>query len=231
MSTGVVMQLDPADRLERLFAAEAYERPLLAQLSSLLTPGDAVIDGGAHVGYVGLHAAKFVGPQGMVAFVEADPRNAIRLRRNIALSELESAVFEAVLDEPGRGDIPFTRVLEPGETGWGSALVDPRPQDDQIIVPTITLDEIAEGLDPRPLRLIKLDLQGNEAAALRGAGEILAKRRPFIVCETVDVYWGPRQTDTVGAVLAILEEAGYRGRPLGRRVLRGSERDMLFSPV
>ncbi len=65
-------------------------------------------------------------------------------------------------------------------------------------VPTTTLDEWAAGRAAPAL--IKLDIEGAEAAALAGGRRLLETARPVIVCEC---------HDTVGEVAGVLRAAGY----------------------
>ncbi len=215
LGNGVRIGIDPSDRIERRFAIRSYERPLLRFLSRTLQPGDAVIDGGAHVGYIALHAGTCVAPDGLVVAVEPDPANLVRLRANIARNELPVVVEAAALGrEPGAAS--FVRDLTPGETGWGSLLTDPGPTSESVDVRVTTLDALAASLGERPLRLVKLDVQGAEHDALLGAIEMLAHQRPILVLETVDVWWGSAQRTTVADVRALVAEHGYTEHGLSR---------------
>src|SRR5262245_45448283 len=81
---------------------------------------------------------------------------------------------------------------------WGSLL----PDDDtywkrlhdlrgeKIKVPTTTLDAVADRFDLKPPFLIKLDLQGCEIAALRGATKVLSQTN-VIICETAIDEFSP----------------------------------------
>jgi FkbM family methyltransferase len=71
---------------------------------------------------------------------------------------------------------------------------------DKTLVPTVTLDILKERLDLQPPFLLKLDVQGAEAAALRGARETL-KETDVVICEA--------DLDDFAAINRILEEAGF----------------------
>ena len=215
LGSGVRMGIDPTDRIERRFAIRSYERPLLRLLATTLRAGDAVIDGGAHVGYVALHAGAAVGSTGAVIAVEPDPGNLVRLRANIDRNTYPVRVEAAALSNRS-GTARFTRDLTQGETGWGSLLTDPGERSDAIEVPTTTIDALASTVEDRPLRLIKLDVQGAEHDALLGAERTLSTHRPMVVVETVDVWWGSAQTTTVADVRALLRRHSYVERALAR---------------
>lgn len=215
LGSGVILGIDPTDRIERRFAIRSYERPLLRYIERELRPGDAVIEGGGHVGYIALHAAVAVAPTGLVVAVEPDPANLVRLRANLDRNALPVVIEAAALSRE-IGTARFTRDLTHGETGWGSLLTDPGERSEVIEVPTTTIDALADGIGDRRLRMIKLDVQGAEYDALLGATETLTTRRPVIVVETVDVWWGAAQTTTVADVRNLLRDHGYREGALAR---------------
>lgn len=215
LSSGIRMHIDPADRIERRFAIRSYERPLLRYLKRTLRPGDVVVDGGAHVGYIALHAAIAVGNGGVVVAVEPDPQNIERLRANIDLNRLPVRVEQAALSDQV-GSARFTRDLTPGETGWGSLLADASEHSDMLDVATTTIDAIAARLPGQRVAVIKLDVQGTEYDALIGGSETLQRHRPAVIVETVDVWWGTRQTKTVADVRELLTAHGLVERTLAR---------------
>lgn len=197
--------VDPADRLQRLYAIRAYERPFLRFLARVLRPGDRVIDGGAHVGYIALHCGRRVGTAGEVVAVEADPANVKRLECNVQHNAFPVRAVHAAIASSS-GTVAFNVVQTPGESGWGSLLSD-APGGPRIQVPAITIDEVARTMSG-PVRLIKLDIQGSELDALHGAAQTLATG-PIIVLEMVDIWWGPSQTTTLTDLRAFLAERGY----------------------
>lgn len=215
LRSGISLEIDPRDRLERQYAFGFYERPLLRFYAQVLRAGDTVLDGGAHTGYLALHAAQRVGPDGFVVAVEADPINAARLRVNVARNTLPVKVTEAAITSHS-GVTSFTRVDAAGETGWGSVLVDADPDQGStaITVTATTIDDIAATM-PKPPALIKLDLQGMELQALHAASDTL-RTRPILVLETVDVWWGSAQTTTISDLRAFLSTLGYREHTLMR---------------
>jgi FkbM family methyltransferase len=205
------MELDPRDRLDRLYGIAAYERRLVRFLRRTLRDGDTFIDGGAHVGYFSLIAASLVGDDGHVVSIEADPANFARLKRNLSLNPFDVKAIQAALAATD-GTVSFTQIKVPGETGWGSALIDSH-EGNQIKVAAISLDSI---LAERGATLIKLDVQGLEFDVLRHSQRVRAKR-PTLVLETVDVWWGSRQQTTIADLRNLLAEMGYQEFHLSSR--------------
>lgn len=188
-------QLIAADRAS---FPDGYE-PDVAAAIDLLLPDDGVfIDAGANWGCFALLAALRPGFRGQVIAIEPAPRPADDLAALIAaliaplglpIQPLRLALGEA------DGEALLSQPLMTG----GASLVEP---DAGTPVPVRRLDGL--GL-PDP-HLIKLDVEGAELAALRGAAAILARHRPAIVMEC--------RTDTPGGdwatPLHLLAGHGYR---------------------
>src|SRR3990167_9277157 len=136
-----------------------------------LSPGDGVIDLGAHVGEYTKAFAKAVGPTGRVVAVEPDPGSYAELQRRYADSPHVTAM-EALVGSEAAASVPYWRATWDARHGsmWRPNVPDPRGTVD---VPMVTLDHLA-GLVPR-LRLIKVDVQGAECHVLDGAHDTLAK--------------------------------------------------------
>ncbi|SIO55242.1 methyltransferase, FkbM family [Singulisphaera sp. GP187] len=138
--------------------------------------GGTVFDVGAHVGFYTLLASQLVGESGHVAAFEPFPENAAFLRRHIDLNKFGNvSMFEAaVSDHDGtitflEGPTRFTGKVDP--SGGRSTR-------------SVTLDTlVAQGEVPVP-NLIKMDIEGAELGALKGAATILAQHRPTIFLAT-----------------------------------------------
>jgi FkbM family methyltransferase len=146
-----------------------------------LRTGDQFIDGGAHIGIYSLLAASIVGSSGGVDAFEPAPAEVRRLRENVALSKLSQVrVHEAALgDRPG--SVHFT--IDRGE---GNRI---QTEDDADRgtreVPMTILDQVLSGI----YAMAKLDLEGAEFLALRGAEQHVAARNPPVwLIELVDHF-------------------------------------------
>ena len=129
--------------------------------------GDVVIDAGANLGAVTVFLAQRVGPSGTVITVEMMPATAAQLRRNIALNDLRNVtvVEKALSERPG---MTVRANIEAGMHGQASiARAADGRETHSVEVLTTTIDEIAAGLGE--IALIKLDLEGAEPNAMRGA--------------------------------------------------------------
>ena len=117
--------------------------------------GSVVIDAGANVGLFTLRASEWVGESGRVIAVEPVPHNCEILSRNLARNNIQNVtvVPKAVSDASGRIEL------------YGKC------------VDTVALDELLEDLGADFPEAIKIDIEGFEVKALRGAKRTLAHAR------------------------------------------------------
>ncbi len=173
-----------------------YEEPLLRAMAAIDRPG-LYVDGGAHVGNHGLYMARLAG-RAVVAF-EPHPANRACLQHNLALNGVADRVAVrpvALGAAPGRLRCAEYRDANPGAARFTEAA------DGAGEAEVVRLDDVAE-LRDRPVAILKLDVEGMEAAALSGATGLLARWRPAVFCEVLDATAG-------NAVAAVLARAGYR---------------------
>lgn len=201
------------DQLGHLY----YARELLAEdresfFGSLfvdaIRPGAVVLEGGPYIGYLTLLAARAVGESGSVVAVEPNPETLDTLRANVTRNGFESRVriVQAALgDRDGRASFYMT---EGGDT---SSLHRPAHRVRRVEVDVLRGDALIEEVD-----VIKLDLEGNEVAALRGLRALVLRSRPVIFCEC-----NPEMLAAAGAsteeLLAELDELGYEVRWIDER--------------
>ncbi len=160
-----------------------HEPHVMTVLSEIVHPGMVVCDAGSHLGYYTLALAQLVGVAGHVYAFEPLPRHVALLRRTMARNRLTQVTIvpRAVGDRTGCGLLEewpndaMTRIADGSLTPWGL---------DRLEVPVTTLDDWAQGIGPLPrLDLIKLDIEGQELAALQGAVTVLSDYRPHVICE------------------------------------------------
>jgi FkbM family methyltransferase len=138
-------------------------------------PGDVVFDCGAHIG-VFTRAAIAAGAKLVVA-IEPAPKNLECLRRNMAT---EIAAGRVVVIPEGvwnkEGTLPFH--IDPANSA-GDSLLDSRSHGSVTIdVPLTTIDKLTRRLNIERVNFIKMDIEGAEPNALRGARGTLLKDRP-----------------------------------------------------
>jgi FkbM family methyltransferase len=179
---GDVFDADLSSTLEwELWAFGRYE-PHFAELFRLLVqPGDRCVDVGANVGVHTIRLAKLAGPGGEVIAIEPNPEVMRRAERNVALNGLESVrlINAAASDQAGE-----MRLYRPSawdtNRGRASLLHHLYLTGAATTVPVVALDDVCAG---GRVSLIKIDVEGHEAAVVRGAAATIARDKPSVIFE------------------------------------------------
>lgn len=160
-----------------------------------IRPGQTFFDIGANVGYYSILASRLVGPAGKIAAFEPLVRNLSYLHRHVELNRADNIRL-----------LPFALSSENTilsfSTGPNSAMghLELNGGGD-VLVPTVTLDEIAERLGLIP-DVMKMDVEGAEMEVFRGAERILSEARPTIFLST-------HSPELREQCLALLKDYGY----------------------
>lgn len=164
-----------------------YEYPFLNLLARLHRRGKLIVDGGANIGNHTVFFAGVIGAE-VIAF-EPQPFNYEFLDANVHLNRLEEKVDirkTALGDQPGR--ISLVQAL-PGNYGSFTAdMALVKPHDGQVDFGT-SFDVHVSTLDAEldhyksAISIIKLDLEGMEIDALRGARSVIRESMPVIAVE------------------------------------------------
>jgi FkbM family methyltransferase len=125
--------------------------------------GDIVIDVGANVGTFTVKAAKLVGDKGLVVAIEPEPMNLALLQRNIDSCNLNNVkvIRKAVWDKAAKVWLYLSK-----HSGGHSLCY---ASEDRIEVEADCLDNIVAELGLSHVDFIKIDVEGAEPEALRGA--------------------------------------------------------------
>lgn len=204
---GVRLRLDLRESLQRDFYFGLYDQRELRLVSRRLRSGGDFVDVGAHVGMYAVLAARELRGRGRVLAFEPNPAARAQLAENLELNGCTNVVVvaAAVADEtegsatlhvPASPDPSFSS-LEGGRFAEGES----------VAVPVTTVDAaVAEhGLRPS---VVKIDVEGGEAAVVRGMAETVLSFRPTILVEI--------SAESAPEVRRLLP--GYRGRRVGRRL-------------
>ncbi len=205
----VVLTSDGYDSLaSRVYwsGIDGFEPESLKLFLELLETSETVLDVGSHVGLYALLAAVDRPDTKVLAF-EPVPRNLGYLRTNVdrnraANIEVVDAavgdhVGEIVLHIPDTTRLPATASIH--ETGHADDELVPTP------VRILSLDSRAATGDLGSVDLVKLDVEGAELDALRGAAELLAAHRPAVLCEILHGF-----ADSEGVTELFRQLGGYR---------------------
>lgn len=186
-------------------------------------PGDVVIDGGGCLGDSALYFSHLAGPKGRVLSFEFEPGNLELLHQNLAMNpELASRieVIRAALWDRAGESVNF-RANGPGtivESAWANPAWVATYGSGAGTTPTESIDALVERDAVRRVDFIKLDIEGSELSALRGAESTLRRFRPRLA---ISAYHKPDDLITIPEYLHSLG-VGYQFR-LGHFTIHGEE--------
>ena len=172
--------------------------------------GDVIVDGGGYLGETALWFAFVAGESGRVVTFELERGALTVLRENLAANPALSSRIEinehALWSEPGH-ELPLL-VSGPGTTLMGVGH-EPDPDDSlpvEQIVSTTSIDALVASGELERVDFIKLDIEGAESEALKGAEQTLRRFRPRLALAAY------HQFDDMWALMRQLDrlELGYR---------------------
>jgi FkbM family methyltransferase len=221
---GYEIDLNLADWSERQtwFLARYHELNLQLLMNTCLRHGERVIDVGANIGMLSLHAASRVSPTGVVDSFEPNPLCCQRIREVLNRNKIHNVRLHGMGLSDSSGTLTLN-ILD-NHAGMGTfAPVDPGSGlrvTSSINVPVQTGDQALPN-DDRPVVFVKIDVEGFEVRALRGLRETLQRYRPIVVTEVI-AEWLERAGSSVAELVDLMRGLDYEGFGLGtrRRYLR-----------
>jgi FkbM family methyltransferase len=171
----------------------------------MIKPGMTVLDIGANIGVYTRFLAELTGPNGRVIAFEPEPKNFAILKRAVAGVPQVTAVHAAVAERSGTLTLFVADDLNVDhhtyDGGEGRRGLD---------VPAIALDDY---LKPgERVDVVKMDIQGAELSALRGAGRVLTENRDVRMVLELWPYGLARAGTSARELLQFLERRGFRYR-------------------
>ena len=212
IAPGVRLFIDLSDHVIGLNILRGdYEQDEIRFVRALLKPGDAAIDVGAHIGFFTMQMAAAVGPGGRVDAFEPLDSNADLLERSIAENGFGDRVrFQRAAAGAAPGTATLTFPAETLNSGGAYLLRDGTAAlmgNRKKTVPLVALDALELR---RPVRFIKMDVEGAEPQVLRGAARILAEDKPVILSELHPTQLDRASGVTAAEFLAQIAALGYR---------------------
>ncbi len=205
LANGTVIEVDCAntaflDYAVRNRTEAGVEPEVSGLLIGLAERLGVVYDVGANWGYYPLLLAAEPRFAGVLHAFEINPRTAGDLRHAVVRAGLSERVAVHAFGLSDRdGEVRLSREKHSylarvvGEGHRGAA--------DRVGVRRL------DSLDLPPPDLIKIDVEGHEAAVLRGAANVLARHRPLVVMEN---WFDPERTEVMLTPLRLLAKLGYR---------------------
>ena len=187
-----------------------------------IAEGATVLDVGGHIGYVATYLASLVGPDGRVFVFEPGSNNLPYLRHNTR----EKANVTVVEKAAGNRNQRRVFYLE-GLTGQNNSFLTDfdvletnkarafatGAEVKKEVVDVVSLDDFCRQEAVRP-DFIKIDVEGFELEALRGASSLLREARPMLMVEIQAAH---------EEVLRLARWHGYLMFTAKGEILRGSE--------
>jgi FkbM family methyltransferase len=208
-----VVRIDPR---VRHFVPHASESALYAFIKRHLSPGDVVLDVGSFLGIYAVLESRLAGPRGRVVAIEPTAWSASVARRHFAFNADISAA-PVILVEAAAGDERRHAALYEYDEPYVNALtpaVDVSGRARSRLVDVVTIDDLCDQMKVRPT-FIRMDVQGAEFQALRGARRTIAAAgsRLTIVAEMHPQCWPSFGIDEAHARETI-DQLGLSATPL-----------------
>jgi FkbM family methyltransferase len=187
-------------------SGEVFDRHIIDCAAGYIGRGTAAIDIGANLGQMALQFSRLVGEGGEVFAFEADDFIHHILCQNIKVNSVQNvrtinkAVHEIAGERVYFPDQDFTRF-----SSFGSYGIDPNAKSGRS-VETVTVDSLHI---ERPVSFMKIDVQGSDLFALRGARETILRHKMPIIFEYEEQFqeeFGTTFQDYVDFVASV----GYR---------------------
>ena len=175
----IKLWIDPVndDGVERsLYYTGSYETGTLAFIKNNLKKGDCFVDVGANIGLMSIVASKVVGSQGKIFSFEPHPNTVKILRFNVNLNSINNieVLEKGVSSRSGEAKIYDRWDVNRGGASLLSSSSKQKSHDIQIV----SLDEVFENID---VNMLKIDIEGFELEALKGAENLLSSQTPPIL--------------------------------------------------
>jgi FkbM family methyltransferase len=207
---GVNILVDGTSQAGRiLLCTGEYESPTARVIQTLLRPGDAFVDVGAHIGFFTLLAAPVVGASGRVLAFEPLPGTRALLFENVRRNQFHHVTIhaEALTDSTGMASMS----APPNDSGLATLRAN---SDSTLRVPvqTARFDDLVTP-DFR-VAGVKMDVEGAEQRVLAGMEGTLRRHRPWLVIEITNPFL-QIMGDSATSLIETLAALDYQGWLIG----------------
>lgn len=176
-----------------------------------IQPGDTVLDLGGHIGTAALLFSRLTGPRGRV--ITFEPLFPDVLRRNLKENGADNVVVVPVAVGNRTGEVEFAITdlgidsrIDPGGDGGRRRMM-----------PVTTIDAYREKHGLGDVDFIKMDIEGAEEQALRGAFRTLRDCRPKLSIASYHSSGGFVGDPQHPTLVHLLDDLGYEIREIDER--------------
>ena len=208
----LVFYHDPSDTsvASSILTNGTYEPELLSEIRKTLKSGAVFIEGGANIGFFSLIAAKIIGPTGVVIAFEPTPTTYGYLKKNIKINNISNVIIS-------------NSGLSSSEKSQ-SFLLSPHPEENSIIdcsskslksgtkiinIKTVTIDKFCQNNNLKKVDLIKLDIEGQELEAIKGAKEILLKNKNIKIIFELNIAYQENGIEFANQIFTELKRLNF----------------------
>ncbi len=204
---GLTLCLNPSDPvLSSALAFGIYENYEAEVFRHFCRPEATVVDIGANIGLYTAIAAARVGKSGKVVAIEPHPESYACLQKMIQRNAFTQVASFNVAAGDGRRSVAL---FITDENKADSRIYDHTGQRAKVLTKMVDLDHLLAENGIHHVDLIKMDIQGAEALALKGMSRTLAEN-PGLVIFAEFWPWGIQQTGLSAAeFLRDLRKAGF----------------------
>ncbi|RYG54695.1 MAG: FkbM family methyltransferase [Chitinophagaceae bacterium] len=181
----LILELQIQDWIpQQLYFLGKYEERELKFVSKALRPGDVFIDIGANIGLFSLVASRLVEDTGRIYAFEPFSSNYNKLTAHIARNGITNIIAEQLAISSGE----FSITLGGTGIGMNSGMISEFSitAETAETVDATSLDKYRSLHLNRPVRMVKMDIEGGEYNALKGMERTLSHDRPILLMELDD---------------------------------------------
>jgi len=211
---GYLMSLDLSDWAERqtYFLGRYYELEVQLLMGVILKPSDRFVDIGANIGMISLYAAYLVTENGSVDCFEPNPDCILAIQNHLTINNIKHVCIHPV----GLSDKKETLHLHLSSDHTGTATLATIPDPVKSFeVPVLIGDDILLS-DSKPIKLIKIDVEGFELNVLKGIKKTLGMFRPMLILEFIEDHFQRAGTSSE-EIKEFLTEIGYKPYGISKR--------------
>jgi FkbM family methyltransferase len=209
------------DMIQRhVYVFGSWEPALSDWVQQQLRPGDVFLDFGANIGYFSLLAAHVVGPSGRVIAFEPVPSILAQMRANVAANGYANIDVQPVVASDVEAELEVFRgpMANSGTSGTEEVA---GGRSEGRVRSVVAADAVPRDLWAR-VRLVKIDVEGDEMRVLRGLAPLLDALPPAAAV-VVEVAPGRLQSrgDSAEALMSFMTSRGFSSAVLDNNYSAG----------
>ena len=190
---------------------DTYEPELLKEIKSTLKNGSTFIDGGANIGFFSLIASKLIKPTGVVIAFEPTPLTSKYLKKNIKINNISNIIVSNNGLSSSENKLPFLLSNNPEGNSiiYNNEAKNLQSGNKIIEINTITIDRFCEKNNIKKIDLIKLDIEGQELEAIKGAKETLLTNKDIKIIFELNIAYNKSGVEFAKEIFTELKKLNF----------------------